>query len=183
MSPYEWSARSVVDPDTNTIIEAPLCNLTDTCYADAAIRITRTESIWDEFCSNCSQQCSNVNFVVTPSAVAAPSLPYAYIAKRFVEAVSVPLPSNWSTNWLYEVQNNYIVLEVVSETTQVENYTQNPSIGPVDLLSNVGGQTGLWIGISFLSLMELIEMLYRLVRYEFHNVRGRIRNRFGINNQ
>jgi hypothetical protein len=41
----------------------------------------------------------------------------------------------------------------------------------VDVLSNVGGQTGLWIGVSFLSIMELAEMLYRLVRYQYHAIR------------
>ncbi|CAF4410788.1 unnamed protein product, partial [Adineta steineri] len=36
--------------------------------------------------------------------------------------------------------------------------------------SNVGGQTGLWIGISFLSLMELAEMIYRLIRSQCHRL-------------
>jgi hypothetical protein len=49
----------------------------------------------------------------------------------------------------------------------------------VDLLSNVGGQTGLWIGVSFLALMELVEMLYRLVRFEFHVIKQAIQNRIG----
>jgi hypothetical protein len=41
----------------------------------------------------------------------------------------------------------------------------------VDVLSNVGGQTGLWIGVSFLSIMELAEMLYRLIRYQYYVIR------------
>lgn len=73
------------------------------------------------------------------------------------------------------MQNNYIAVNIVCETTRVETYTEAASISPVDLLSNIGGQTGLWIGISFLSLMELIEMLYRLVRYHYHVLRRRVR--------
>ncbi|CAF4945099.1 unnamed protein product, partial [Rotaria sp. Silwood1] len=49
-------------------------------------------------------------------------------------------------------------------------------------LSNVGGQTGLWIGISFLSVMEFIEMLYRILRYEFHIIRRAITNKLYMNN-
>ena len=57
------------------------------------------------------------------------------------------------------------------ESTRVEVYTQQASMSPVDVISNVGGQTGLWIGISFLSLMEIAEMIYRLIRHRCQRVR------------
>jgi hypothetical protein len=141
-------------------------------------RLSNTTSIWNEFCSNCTQECSTVDFLITPSSVAAPSLPYAYIAKSFVESTSVPLPADWATNWLTEVENNYISLDVVCESTLVENYTQSASISGVDVLSNVGGLTGLWIGMSLLSIMEIVEMLYRLFRYEYQFIRGTLQNNF-----
>ncbi len=178
MNPYEWSTRSIVLPGTNTIITVPLCDFANTCYLDAMTRLSNTTSIWNKFCSNCTQECSTVDFLITPSSVAAPSLPYAYIAKIFVESTSVPLPADWSTNWLTEVENNYISLDVVCESTLVENYTQSASISGVDVLSNVGGLTGLWIGMSLLSIMEIVEMLYRLFRYEYHFIRGTLQNNF-----
>jgi hypothetical protein len=70
-----------------------------------------------------------------------------------------------------EIQANYIAVDVVCESTQVESYTQQPTIDAIALLSNVGGQTRLWIGISFLSLVEVAEMLYRLIRYQYHRIR------------
>jgi len=181
VNPYEWSARSVVLPGTDTIIEAPLCSFLSTCYLDATVRLTNSTSLWNQFCSNCTQECSTVDFLITPSGVAAPSISYAYIAKDFVESVSVPLPTNWTANWLSEVQNNYVSLDVVCESTLVENYTQQASISPVDVFSSVGGETGLWIGISFLSLMELVEMLYRLCHYEYQNIRRTLENKFFTN--
>ena len=84
--------------------------------------------------------------------------------KAFVESSQVPLPVNWSTTWASEIQAGYVSLEVAYETTRTEVYSQQATIGVVDVISNVGGNTGLWIGISFLSLMELAEMLYRLIR-------------------
>jgi len=182
VSPYAWSARSVVLPGTNTIIDALLCDQTNTCYLDAGNRISNTTSIWDEFCSSCTQECTTVQFIVTPSSVSAPSLPYAYMTKGFVESTSVPLPTNWTTNWLSEVQNNYVSIDVVCESLQVENYTQEASISAVEVFSNVGGQTGLWIGISFLSVMEFVEMVYRIMRSECHATRRAIQKKLRKSN-
>jgi hypothetical protein len=96
-----------------------------------------------------------------------------------VESLPVPLPANWSTNWQSQLQNNYVAVDIVCESTQVENYTQVPSISQVDVLSNVGGLSGLWIGMSFLSIVEIIEMLYRLCRYEFYVIKQVIQNKIG----
>lgn len=101
--------------------------------------------------------------------------------KNFVENSSIPLPTNWSTEWREYVKASYLSLEILGESTLVENYTDTATMGFVDVLSNIGGQTGLWIGISFLSLMELVEMLYRLIRYHFYLVkRAAERKKLGI---
>jgi len=97
--------------------------------------------------------------------------------KAFLEDSSVPLPSDWPTTWRTSIQGNYLPVSVVRETIVIENYTQTAQLGLVDVLSNIRGQTGLWIGISFLSLMEFIEMLYRLIRYQCHLIRIAIRRR------
>jgi hypothetical protein len=94
--------------------------------------------------------------------------------KAFVESSSVPLPANWSTTWRDQIYTNYLQLSVIRETTIVENYTQIATIQIVDVLSNIGGQTSLWIGMSFLSLMELAEMFYRLIRYQCHTIKRKI---------
>ena len=106
--------------------------------------------------------------MVSLSSAAAPSSTYAeQTIKPFVEAQNMTQPVNWTTNWRTEVQNNYVGLEVILQSSLVDNFTDQPSAGAVDTLSNVGGQTGLWIGISFLSVMEFVEMLYRLARHQF----------------
>lgn len=177
VSPYQWTARSVVPRRTHEIITAPLCNLTDDCYLDAESLIVNSDSIWNEFCSDCSEACTTVDFTVTPSSVSAPSTLYKYEYKSAVETSGIGLPDNWSTIWETEFDKNYIAVDIVCETSRVEVYTEDASISGGDLLSNVGGQTGLWIGISFLSLMELIEMFYRLIRYQYYILRRRAQNK------
>jgi hypothetical protein len=175
IDPIHWTARTVVLRETGQIIIAPLCNSSVTCYRNATDRIVNTISIWNDYCSDCTEECSNVNFIVTPSSVSAPVAPLFSNIKTFVELSSIPLPMNWSTTWQTEIVKNYISIDVLAETTRVEIYRQVPAMSGVDLLSNVGGHTGLWIGISFLSLMELVEMFYRLIRYQWFSFRHRLR--------
>ncbi|CAF0991743.1 unnamed protein product [Rotaria sordida] len=120
----------------------------------------------NQYCFECSDQCSIIDFLVQASSLIAPVPWQMDDIKRFVENSTIPLPENWSTTWHEHIHANYLAVDVVRETNIVENNTQTPTLTPVDVLSNIGGQTGLWIGISFLSIMEVIEMFYRLIRYE-----------------
>jgi hypothetical protein len=118
-------------------------------------------------CSDCSQECVIKQFPVQASSISTPAEWQMEDIKRFAENSSIPLPTDWNTTWRQHVRQNYLTINVVRETSIVENDTQTASITPVDLLSNIGGQTGLWIGISLLSIMELIEIIYRLIQNEY----------------
>lgn len=177
IDPYEWSARYVVLPGTTNIIYAYLCNVSDPCYGQAATRFQSSSSIWDPFASDCGLDCSSNEFMIKLSSIIAPQQWYMNDIKQFVESSSIPLPSNWSTTWSTEIQANYVGLNVVCESTQVQSFSQQATLSAVDVISNIGGQTGLWIGISFLSLMEVAEMLYRLIRHQCYIIRQRMRNR------
>ncbi|CAM4889168.1 unnamed protein product [Rotaria socialis] len=93
----QWTARSAVLPGTNQTVEAPLCNSTDSCYAIAMTEILSTDLLWDQFCSDCSQECSTTDFTITPYSVAAPFTVYFPFIKCFVETSNVTLPTNWSS--------------------------------------------------------------------------------------
>ncbi|CAF1425466.1 unnamed protein product [Rotaria sordida] len=120
------------------------------------------------FCSNCQQECSTNDYPVKTSSASAPPDWLIDQIKVFVGNSLITLPSDWSTSWRTHIQNSYVAIDVVRESMLVEKYTQQATMSGVDLLSNVGGQTGLWIGISFLSLVEVAEMIYRLIRYQYH---------------
>ncbi|CAF4665308.1 unnamed protein product [Rotaria sp. Silwood2] len=175
IDPKQWNARSILLPQTETIIVAPLCNISDTCYTEAAIVLMNSSILLEGYCSYCSQQCSITDFIVKSSMWKAPVDWLMNDIKTFVENSKIPLPTDWSTNWYLHIQSNYLSIELVHESILVENYTQTPSMGSIAVLSDVGGQTGLWIGISFLSLLEVAEMFYRLIRYQYHVIREVIR--------
>lgn len=162
---------------TTDVIHAPLCNISDLCHKEAADRFQGSAALSSKYGAHCGLECSMNEFRSTLSSGSAPLPWFIDDIRDFVKSSSIPLPSNWSTRWSTEIQNNYVGLDVVCETTRVESYTQQATMSAVDVISNIGGQTGLWIGISFLSLMEVIEMFYRLLRHQFHAIREKIRRR------
>lgn len=169
-NPYLLGARWVVNITTREMIPAALCNPANDCYVKAMNQLLHSPDLVETYCSQCSDECLTTDFNVQSSALAAPYEWQKRGIKAFVENSSVPLPSDWSTAWNTLISSNYISINVVRLTGMVESNTQTSIVGLVDVLSNIGGQTGLWIGISFLSIMEVIEMLYRLLRYRLHRI-------------
>ncbi|CAF1291168.1 unnamed protein product [Adineta ricciae] len=165
VNPYYWDIRSVLSPKTNTVISAPLCNVTNNCYTEAASAyINSTKSINKNDEASCLQECEMNDFIIKKSSLATPTLWQLNDIKSFVENSSIPQPSDWSTSWPDYILQNYLAVSVVRETDVVEKNIQSASLSIGDVISNIGGQTGLWIGISILSVMELFEMIYRLLR-------------------
>ena len=158
-------------PETEEMIVAPLCNISDKCYSQAAIVLMSSSSLLEKYCSYCSQQCSITNFNIKASMWKAPPAWLMDDIKKFVEQSEIPLPNDWSLNWRSHIDSSYLSIELIHESSLVENYTETATMTAIDVLSNVGGQTGLWVGVSFLSIMELAEMLYRLIRYQYHVIR------------
>ena len=138
--------------------------------------------MWSRSCPKCREQCLSVRFETRVSSLTVYTDGIRDQIKAFVNSSGVPLPANWSSTWPAEIQKNFVELTVQCESLHVEHYNQTPSISWVALLSNIGGQTGLWIGVSFLSLMELVEMTYRLIRHQYHVVLRRIQRRRRVEN-
>ncbi|CAF3139278.1 unnamed protein product [Rotaria sp. Silwood2] len=174
VSPYLWNGRTLYVSSINRVVFAPLCELDNMCYNKAIGELLTSSSLMKSYCSECLQECVIRNFIVQTSSLSLPGEWEMEKIKKFVENSTIPLPTNWSSTWQDEIRKNYLTINVVRETSIVENSTQSATMGVVDVFSNVGGQTGLWIGISLLSIMELIEMLYRLIRNEFHIIRRKI---------
>ncbi|UJR14811.1 hypothetical protein I4U23_001798 [Adineta vaga] len=173
-NPFRWTIRYIVSPGSDKWIRVLFCNMSDPCYVDASAELLNTRSIWTKYCPACQQECTYNEFIIRLTSVYAPPAYLMNDIKQFVESTDVPLPINWSTTWPSEIQLSYVSFEVAYETSRSEVYSQQPTISAVDVLSNVGGQTGLWIGISFLSLMEIAEMIYRLIRSQYHKFHGPI---------
>ncbi len=56
---------------------------------------------------------------------------------------AIKLPADWSGNSTTYINQNYVGLQVVLGTFLVNSYTQLATLSWTDVISNVGGQTGL----------------------------------------
>ncbi|CAF0767718.1 unnamed protein product [Brachionus calyciflorus] len=61
-----------------------------------------------------------------------------------------------------QMKKDFASLNIYYETLNYEEITEKESIEFVDLLSNIGGIAGLFLGISFLSLVEIIEIGFQI---------------------
>ena len=158
------------------MINAEICPIRDPCWFQTAQEFTGNLSIWNIYCADCQDECNYAEFVIQPT-----TLPVIFDydidrIKSFVERSNIALPDNWSSVASIEIPKSYVSLEILTESSRVETYTQQATIGLVDLISNIGGQTGLWIGISFLSLFEVLEMIVRLVLIKCRTFKHRLQN-------
>ena len=174
VNPSLWNARSIMIPGTKDVIFAPLCNQTDVCYQQVTNTIVTEASDLDKRCPDCREQCLTIDFILQKSSLAIGFEWEGSDIKHFVEKSNISLPTNWSTMWSTYVESSYLRLSVVPETNSVESSIQTAALNLVGVVSNIGGQTGLWVGISFLSIMELVEIVYRLLRHECHVICSKI---------
>lgn len=62
---------------------------------------------------------------------------------------------------------NFLRLNVFISDTTVVKITETDDYNFIQLVSDLGGQLGLWIGVSVVTLMEIIELIYAIFRYVF----------------
>lgn len=154
-----------------------MCEPDNLCPTDASNKILKSTKSWHAFCSHCKPSCSVTEFIVTSSTANILPKSNAVYIKKLVEKLPVPLPKEWNTSWFYEVQSNYLSVEFVSQSNMIESYKQEASFGPIELVANVGGQSGLWLGISLLSVVECVLLLYYLLLYSACRLLCIVRNR------
>lgn len=122
-------------PDLDSrFAELPPCTFQDICCV-------QYEAIQPEQC-DCLAACNSVQYSTFASYS---QLPANYILEDLKELFGMSVE---------EVQNNIAGVTVFFETRNVETVTTSFSYSPVALLSDIGGQLGLFLGVSVISMME-----------------------------
>jgi len=155
-------------------IEKNACNCTsklesvnDVCYGSLnyytslwnctkKFRKIFSENLFDKNCFQyCPLECDSIDYQLSVSYTGFP--------------LTGNISENDKLNWFqkssdfhtYEqVQRNYYSIAVFYEELKYLLITEQPSIELSDLISNIGGILGVFLGISFLSFIEIIDFIF-----------------------
>ncbi|CAD6186175.1 unnamed protein product [Caenorhabditis auriculariae] len=107
----------------------------------------------------CNPPCDENSFKPTASLSRFPADNY-YVATDSVNGVAgscdvsnTKFPSRTDCQKWYST--NGLIIQVFFETLSYELYTESASYGVSDIINDLGGQAGLWLGLSVISVVEV----------------------------
>ncbi|CAF0787553.1 unnamed protein product [Rotaria sp. Silwood1] len=143
-----------------------LCSIDDECLTR---RIYFNSS---KLCQECLPECEIIQYSVQSSYARFPnsnahkqvskrvSTHFGRIATLYDQLnISNELLANFRTG----IHDNIVAVEISASPYATEILTESSMYTWVDLISSIGGQTGLWIGVSLISFVEITELLYLLI--------------------
>ncbi|CAF4799737.1 unnamed protein product, partial [Rotaria magnacalcarata] len=164
--PIPFIMRYVFSLDHDGLLLANTCipaTEKEKCALEARQGLAVNEGLMAVWCSRCVPQCVHTHFSIDVSALPAPNAKQKeYWSKRLLKNdLNISLPNDFAANHNKYIDSNYLRVTVTCGSAYVTVYKQKAKITLIDTFSAVGGQTGLWIGLSALSVMEFFELIYR----------------------
>jgi hypothetical protein len=83
-----------------------------------------------------------------------------------IEQNSFQIPNNYSINQLD--LNKYVNILINYQNNQYTLISQSPKMQLFDLISSVGGLISLFLGFSFLTLIEFIDVIFKICFFSFN---------------
>lgn len=139
----------------------------DTAELEAATLTQIVRNVTDCL-KTCPEECNLIEFKVFQYFTHYPNDAYALKLKE-----RSPLLANLSVE---DVKKSVILLNVNYETMMSTVTEETPAMPFPTLLGNLGGQLGLFLGMSFLSFFEVLEIVFIIV-WEFYGSRIRLKKR------
>ncbi|XP_056409634.1 acid-sensing ion channel 1C-like isoform X1 [Hyla sarda] len=143
----ECKCRLVHMPGNDTICELE----DDVSCAEEHLKKIETSNDEEPLC-DCETPCKMVRYGKELSMVKIPSKSAAkYMAKKY----------NRTEDY---IKDNILVLDIFFEALNYETIEQKKAYEVAGLLGDIGGQMGLFIGASILTILEIIDYLYEVLR-------------------
>ena len=115
-----------------------------------------------EICApHCPLECNTLTYTVSTSFSKFPNY-YYYTQLINNPKIISKFPAGYNITY-DDIQNSVVAFNVFYDDLKYTVITENPSVGIIDLISNMGGILGLFIGVSFLSFVEPIEMIMEII--------------------
>jgi hypothetical protein len=137
------------------------------------------KSLIDDCLIGCPLECESETYTFTVSSLDYPTKVFAdYIGKKsaFLSRYGNRTPS------YDELKGSLVKLNINFQSLQYTLVEESQKTTWIDLISNTGGTLGLFTGFSFLSLVELLEIIFEICRVKSSNLFN-FKNKVGKNNK
>ncbi|XP_054756186.2 amiloride-sensitive sodium channel subunit beta-like [Lytechinus pictus] len=137
------------------------------CDSDKAVCVSEVEENYTSgmLACGCTMPCRQHIYEITVSEASWPNIGYAETVERNIEGVSDDLMERVHDEGAETfISNNVLKVTIFYESLQYEYIYQTAAYGIYSLISDLGGQIGLWIGVSILTIFEFIELVYDLIK-------------------
>ena len=120
-----------------------------------------------EMCINeCPLECESVSYITSLSMSVYPTASYT---DELLEFFIQGRLDNHNIS-LYDLRNNVLAINVYYSKLNYKSYQEFAKTEMVDLVSNIGGTIGLFLGVSFLSFIEIIDLFFHISLVFIHNM-------------
>nr|CAD2184833.1 unnamed protein product [Meloidogyne enterolobii] len=135
--PNSAHACPVSDPDARRCIDNATREISDLISQDKLFNCT------------CPQPCRETGYEVT------------YSAARWPSGTTNVMECKSSDDLCMEkYRTNAAMIQVFYEELNYETLSESPAYGLTSLIADLGGLTGLWIGISIVSILEVVQLIW-----------------------
>jgi hypothetical protein len=121
---------------------------------------------WNTLClDKCPIECTKVNYKTNIHSASYPSvsyIPYLLAQSSFTSKYSTS--TQYSSEFKDIISKSIAKINIFYSDISYTAYTENETTNTETLFGNIGGALGLFIGISFLSLAELFEIFFEIIR-------------------
>jgi hypothetical protein len=122
----------------------------------------------NELCSeDCPKECESVTYSKSLSMKSFPTRSFADLFKNYSKIISqFPV----GTNITYElIKENFLIVRVYYSKLAYTEITESEKISPFNFLSILGGNASLFLGISLLSFVEILEVIFEIISVIFQS--------------
>jgi hypothetical protein len=184
---------STTKEERENIANRPLCGHVDTNISSTFARLecaynteTALEKNFQEICP-CPTACQQFTYEYTTKSIEWPHDIYhisfyeQYIHNRsyaskfsaYEELVDMskvnPKEAVRKVRELDKIHKNFAQVRVLNHQDHYYHYSETPLISPEALFGNVGGLLNLWVGITFITIIEIIEFIHQLCKKDKNN--------------
>eukprot|EP00057_Strongylocentrotus_purpuratus_P023622 XP_011678096.1 PREDICTED: amiloride-sensitive sodium channel subunit beta-like [Strongylocentrotus purpuratus] len=131
----------------------------DDCVRNATARYINREVI-----CGCRTPCRKNSYKESISEAIWPNDAHRPTVLAGIRQLSDDLRNKIANNTEF-IDTNVVKVIVYFSSLEYENFYQTADYTVYDLISALGGQVGLWIGVSVLTVFEFVELLYDILKF------------------